>query len=100
VTNITVICVWLSLLAVLLAVLLGLAVDVAQERFTRHSEVSHYLNSNKQIVSWSLEEVIDVNDTNDTDIDHAGTAVYSKLGQRRMRPEYFWRLKSFHEKAG
>jgi len=94
VTNITVICVWLSLLAVLLAVLLGLAVDAAQERFTRHSEASHYLNSNGQIVSWSLEEVIDVFDTNETDIDPAGTEIYSKLGQRRMRPEYVWRLKS------
>jgi hypothetical protein len=46
------------------------------------------------MVSWSLENVIDVYDTNETEVDSAGTEVYSKLGHRRMRPEYVWRPKS------
>ena len=55
---------------------------------------ARYLNSNGQMVSWSLEKVIDVYDTGETEIDPAGTEVYSKLGHRRMRPEYIWRPKS------
>jgi hypothetical protein len=53
-----------------------------------------YLNSEGQMVSWSLDKVTDVYDTGETEIDPAGTEVYSKLGQRRMRPEYVWRPKS------
>lgn len=52
------------------------------------------LNSNGQLVSWSLEKVTDIYDTWETEIDPAGTEVYSKLGHRRMRPEYVWRPKS------
>lgn len=55
---------------------------------------SPYLNPHGRIVSWSLEKVIDVYDTGETEIDPAGTEVYSKLGHRRMRPEYVWRAKS------
>ena len=54
---------------------------------------SLYLNPNGQIVSWSLDKVIDVYDTGETEIDPAGTEVYSKLGQRRMRLEHVWRPK-------
>ena len=50
-----------------------------------------YLNSEGQMVSWSLEKVIDVYETGETQIDPAGTEVYSKLGKRRMRPEFVWR---------
>jgi Domain of unknown function (DUF4288) len=53
-----------------------------------------YLNSNGQMVSWSLDKVIDVYDTGQTEIDPDGDEVYSKLGCRRMRPEYVWRPKS------
>jgi hypothetical protein len=53
-----------------------------------------YLNSNGQMVSWSLEKVIDVYDTCETEIDPSGTEVYSKLGHRRMRLEYVWRPRS------
>jgi hypothetical protein len=52
-----------------------------------------YLNSDGQLVSWSLDKVIDVYDTGETEIDPIGTEVYSKLGQRRMRPQYVWRPK-------
>jgi hypothetical protein len=51
---------------------------------------SLYLNSDGHFVSWSLDRVIDVYDTGETEIDSGGTEVYSKLGQRRMRPEYVW----------
>jgi hypothetical protein len=53
-----------------------------------------YLNSDGQLVSWSLDKVMDVYDTGETEIDPAGTEVYSKLGQRRMRSEYVWHPKS------
>jgi uncharacterized protein DUF4288 len=53
-----------------------------------------YLNSDGQMVSWSLDKVIDVYDTGETEIDPGGTEVYSKLRQRRMRPQYVWRPKS------
>lgn len=52
-----------------------------------------YLNSEGQMVSWSLDKVIDVYNTDETELDPAGAEVYSKLGQRRMRPEYVWRPK-------
>lgn len=52
---------------------------------------SPYLNSNGQMVSWSLDKVIDVYETGETELDPAGTEVYSKLGKRRMRSEYVWR---------
>ncbi|MGO8817340.1 MAG: DUF4288 domain-containing protein, partial [Terriglobia bacterium] len=52
-----------------------------------------YLNSDGQMVSWSLDKVIDVYDTDETEIDPGGTEVYSKLGKRRMRSEYVWRPK-------
>jgi Domain of unknown function (DUF4288) len=54
---------------------------------------SLYLNPHGRLVSWSLEKVIDVYDTGETEIDSAGTEVYSKLAQRRMRPEYVWNPK-------
>jgi hypothetical protein len=68
----------------------------AKKRLNRQwrEYASPYLNPNGQIVTWSLEKVIDVYDTSETEIDPAGTEVYSKLGHRRMRPEYVWRPKS------
>jgi len=53
-----------------------------------------YLNSKGQMVSWSLEKVTDVYDIGETEINPTGTEVYSKLGKRRMRPEYVWRTKA------
>jgi len=50
-----------------------------------------YLNSEGKIVSSSLDRVVDVYDTGETEIDPTGTEVYSKLGERRMRPKYVWR---------
>jgi hypothetical protein len=50
-----------------------------------------YLNSDGQMVSWLLDRVIDVYQTCETDIDPAGTEVYSKLGQRRVPPGCVWR---------
>jgi hypothetical protein len=66
------------------------SVKEAKKRLTRRwrEYATPYLNSNGQMVSWSLEKVIDVYDTGETEIDPAGTEVYSKLGHRRMRPEY------------
>lgn len=52
-----------------------------------------YLNSNGQMVSWMLDKVVDVYQTGETELDPAGAEVYSKLGKRRMRPEYIWRPK-------
>jgi glycerol-3-phosphate O-acyltransferase len=49
-----------------------------------------YLNSEGQMVSWWLERVVDVYETGETQIDPAGTEVYSRLGSRRMRPEFVW----------
>ncbi len=53
-----------------------------------------YLNSDGQMVRWSLDKIIDIYDLIDVDINPDGTEVYSKLGQRRMRPQYVWRPKS------
>jgi Domain of unknown function (DUF4288) len=50
-----------------------------------------YLNSDGQMVSWSLEKILDVFETGETEIDPAGTEVYSKLNHRRMRPSQVWR---------
>lgn len=52
-----------------------------------------YLNSDGEMVSWSFEKMIDVYDVGETELDPAGAEVYSKLGKRRMRPEYIWRPK-------
>jgi hypothetical protein len=50
-----------------------------------------YLSSEGQMVSWHLDRVVDVYHTSETDIDPIGTEVYSKLGHRRMRPQFIWR---------
>jgi len=55
--------------------------------------VTPYLNSEGQMVSWSLDKVIDVYETGESELDPGGAEVYSKLGKRRMRPEYVWRPK-------
>lgn len=72
------------------------SVEHAKKRLTRQwrEYAAPYLNSNGQMVSWSLEKVIDVYDTAETEIDPRGTEVYSKLGRRRLRPEYVWNPKS------
>jgi hypothetical protein len=73
----------------------AMSFDDAEKRLRRkwREYASLYLNPNGQIVSWSLDRVTDVYDTGETEIDSAGTEVYSKLGQRRMRPEHVWRPK-------
>jgi phage terminase Nu1 subunit (DNA packaging protein) len=67
----------------------------AKKRLSRQwrEYTAPYLNSEGQMVSWSLDRVIDVYETGETEIDSAGTEVYSKLAKRRMRPEYVWRPK-------
>jgi hypothetical protein len=72
------------------------SIEDAKRRLTRQwrEYASAYLNPNGQIVSWSVEKVVDVYDTGATEIDPDGTEIYSKLGHRRMRPEYVWRPKS------
>lgn len=72
------------------------SLEDAKKRLKRQwrEYASPYLNSSGQIVSWSLEKVIDVYDTGETEINPSGTEIYSKLGHRRMRPEYIWRPKS------
>jgi hypothetical protein len=50
-----------------------------------------YLNPQGQMVSWTLDEVVDVFDTMETQLDPKGTEVYSKLRGRRLRPELVWR---------
>jgi hypothetical protein len=52
---------------------------------------SPYLNSEGQMVTWQLAHVGDVYQTSESEIDPAGTEVYSKLNRRRMRPAYVWR---------
>jgi len=49
-----------------------------------------YLNSDGYMVRWKLEEIVDVYSLSEDEIDEAGTEVYSRLGARRMRPEYEW----------
>lgn len=65
----------------------------AKKRLRQHwrEYATPYLNSEGQMVSWSLDNIINVYDTGETELDPAGTEVYSKLGHRRMRPEYVWR---------
>ena len=41
-------------------------------------------------VRWQLDQVVSIFELIDQRIDPRGTEVYSKLGQRRMRPEYEW----------
>jgi hypothetical protein len=65
----------------------------AEERLrkTWREYAEPYLNSEGHMVSWSLEKVVDVYDTMETDLDPAGCEVYSKLHGRRIRPEMAWR---------
>ena len=49
------------------------------------------MNSTRRLVSWRLEEIVDIYDLSETNIDPAGTEVYSKLGRRKMRPKFVWR---------
>jgi hypothetical protein len=67
----------------------------AKKRLKRQwrEHAAPYLNSEGQMVSWSLGKVVDVYEICETEVDPAGTEVYSKLGERRMRPEYVWRPK-------
>jgi hypothetical protein len=51
------------------------------------------LNSDVKMVRWTLDKIIDVYDTGETEIHPDGTEVYSKLGRRRMRPQNVWRPK-------
>lgn len=53
-----------------------------------------YLNSDGRMVSWQLDHVVDVYFIDEKNIDPSGTEVYSRLGNRKMRPQYVWRPKS------
>lgn len=46
------------------------------------------------MVSWQLDHVVDVYFIDEKNIDPSGTEVYSRLGNRKMRPQYVWRPKS------
>jgi hypothetical protein len=50
-----------------------------------------YLNSDFAMVSWRLGRIVDVYETSVTEMDPAGTEIYSKLGHRKMRPKYVWK---------
>lgn len=50
-----------------------------------------YLNPNGEMVTWQLEEIVDVYEIGTLDLDPKGTEVYSRLTQRRMRPGSVWR---------
>jgi len=67
--------------------------DDAKKRLAKswREYATPYLNSDGQMVSWTLDKIIDVYDTAEAEIDPKGTEVYSKLLQRRMRPKYVWR---------
>jgi hypothetical protein len=68
----------------------------AKKRLSRkwREYATPYLNSDGQLVSWSLDEIVDIYDIGEDEIDPGGTEVYSKLGRRRMRPTYVWRPES------
>ena len=70
--------------------------DDAKKRLGRKwiEYATPYMNPHGQLVSWKLDRIVDTYDLVETEIDPAGTEVYSKLGRRRMRPEYVWRPKS------
>ena len=40
---------------------------------------------------WKLQEIVDTYELVDSEIDPKGTEVYSRLGSRRMKPEYIWK---------
>jgi Domain of unknown function (DUF4288) len=51
-----------------------------------------YLNSKGEMVRWQLEEIVDVYQVGDLEkFDPKGTEVYSRLTQRRVRPDAVWR---------
>jgi hypothetical protein len=68
----------------------------AKKRLTRkwRKYATPYLNSDGQMVSWSLDKIVDIYHIGEPGIDAGGAEVYSKLGSRRMRPTYVWRPKS------
>jgi len=67
----------------------------AKKRLRRHwrEYARPYLNAKGQMVSWQFDQVVDIYWIGQTNIDPTGSEVYSKLGQRRMRPKYVWRPK-------
>lgn len=50
-----------------------------------------YLNSRGELVRWHLESIDDVYATNEVELDPRGVEVYSKLMNRRVRPDNSWR---------
>jgi hypothetical protein len=72
------------------------SLEDAKKRLSRkwREYATPYLNSDGQMVSWSLDKIVDIYDIVEAEIDAGGTEVYSKLGRRRMRPTYVWRPKS------
>jgi Domain of unknown function (DUF4288) len=70
----------------------GSSCEDAKRRLRRlwREYANPYLNTDGQMVSWQLEKVTDVYTLNEAELDASGTEVYSKLGNRRMRPECVW----------
>ncbi len=54
------------------------------------AEAEPYLNADGEMVRWRLEEIVDVYQLFADAIDPRGTEVYSRIGQRRMKPELEW----------
>jgi hypothetical protein len=52
-----------------------------------------YLNPRGLMVRWSFERVLDGYEIADEEIDPRGVEVFSALAQRRMKPEFAWKLK-------
>ena len=72
---------------------LACSFDDAKKRLSKTwpQYATPYMNSTGHLVSWRLEEIVDIYDLSETNIDPAGTEVYSKLGRRKMRPKFVWR---------
>lgn len=64
----------------------------AQRKATREAKsYEHvYLNPHGERVRWHLEEILEIYDTMATEIDPDGTEVYSRLRERRMKPDHEW----------
>jgi hypothetical protein len=71
----------------------ALTEEDAKRRLMRHwrEYAQPYLNSQGEMVRWQLVEVLDVYELCESEIDPAGTEVYSRIRPRRMKAAYVWK---------
>jgi hypothetical protein len=50
-----------------------------------------YLNLRGELVRWKLVEVLDVYELCESEIDPAGTEVYSRIRPKTMKASYVWK---------